>query len=179
MPIGLLQQTSIPSFPFTLSTVSPFSLLFLDCPEHSRNLANNTGQAESIMGIKSFNLWRNQIRKREKIDLNQSLIYIHPFPLHLNQFVLFAHLQLSSRKKKNYSEVDKILEGIFHLLDTPPPSRSYAYGPEDKGSSSSQMWPLHSNLDSDTFQKSKILWIPLENFTVRYPAQNLVARCSV
>ena len=43
MPIGLLLQSSILSFPFTLYTVSPFSLLCLDCPEHRRNLANRLG----------------------------------------------------------------------------------------------------------------------------------------
>ena len=107
---GLLLQSSILSFPFTLSTVSPFSLLCLDDPEYRRNLANNTGRAKLIMGIRNFNLWRSQVRTREKIDLNQSWIYTHPFPLPLTQFVLFAPLKLSSHK--NYSEVDKILEGI-------------------------------------------------------------------
>jgi hypothetical protein len=51
------------------------------------------------MGIRNINLLRNQIRKMGKIDLNHSLIYIHPFPP-LTQFFLFAPLQLSNQKKK-------------------------------------------------------------------------------
>lgn len=37
------------------------------------------GGSESTMGIRNFNLRGNQVRKRGKIGVNQSLIWIHPF----------------------------------------------------------------------------------------------------
>jgi len=51
---------------------------------HRHNLAKNTGEgggwgAKSTMGIRNFNLLRSQIRKREKIGLNQSIIYMHSY----------------------------------------------------------------------------------------------------
>jgi hypothetical protein len=55
--------------------------------------------AKSTMGIRNFNLRRCQVRKWEKIGLNQSLIYIQPFPHTLNPNFLVAPLQLGSQNK--------------------------------------------------------------------------------
>ena len=40
----------------------------------------NTGGAKSTMGIRDFNIRNSHIRKRGKTGLNQSLIYMPPFP---------------------------------------------------------------------------------------------------
>jgi hypothetical protein len=50
---------------------------------------------ELITGIRSCNLQGSEVRKRWKISLNQSLIYIHPFP---SLTFLLALLQQSSQK---------------------------------------------------------------------------------
>jgi hypothetical protein len=46
------------------------------------------------MGAEKFYLRRSQIRKREKIGLNQCLMFIHPFTLLSRQF-LFSVVQVS------------------------------------------------------------------------------------
>jgi hypothetical protein len=55
--------------------------------DHRHNLAKSTGGAKSTMGIRNFNLWRSEVTKRGKFVLNQSLIYIHPFPHSPNFFI--------------------------------------------------------------------------------------------
>jgi hypothetical protein len=60
--------------------------------DHGCNLAINIGGTKSAMGA------RSQGRKWGKISLNQSLIYINPFPPSLIQF-LFSPFQLNSQKK--------------------------------------------------------------------------------
>ena len=57
--------------------------------------ANDTVGANSTIGAAT--LIYEEIRKRGKIGLNQSLIHIHPFPPLSPQF-FFAPLQLSSQK---------------------------------------------------------------------------------
>jgi hypothetical protein len=49
---------------------------------HRRNLANKIGGggAKSTIIIRNFNLQRSPVRKRGKIGLIQSSIFIHPFP---------------------------------------------------------------------------------------------------
>jgi hypothetical protein len=77
-----------------------------------RNLANNTawGAKES----------RNQVRKREKIALHQSLIYIHPFHPLTQDFVYL--LFFNSVAKKKISSVEKILGRTGGICPPPPPS---------------------------------------------------------
>jgi hypothetical protein len=58
---------------------------------HRRNEARNGGggSSNSTMLIRNFNLRSSQFKKRGEIDLNQSLIYIHPFsPLSPIFFIL-------------------------------------------------------------------------------------------
>ena len=66
---------------------------------HKRNLARITGEGEGqnqqwVLGT----LRSGQVRKRGKIDLKQSLIYIIPLSPTLPNFSLFAHLQPRSQK---------------------------------------------------------------------------------
>jgi len=60
------------------------------------------GAANSTVDITNV-LRRSQAGKRGKISLNQSLIYIHPFPPTVTPIFLFVPLQCGT--KKNYSEV--------------------------------------------------------------------------
>ena len=55
--------------------------------DHRRNLSALGGG--STMGIRNFNLRRNEVTKRGKNGLNQSLIYVHPFPP-LDQFFIYT-----------------------------------------------------------------------------------------
>jgi hypothetical protein len=57
------------------------------------------GGAKSTMGIRNFNLRRSEDRKRVKIGLNQTLIYMHPFPHSYPKFFIY----LFSTQYKNYS----------------------------------------------------------------------------
>jgi len=68
------------------------------------------------LGSRNFKLQTSHIKRRRQIGLNQSLMYINPFPPKRTQIFLFASLQLCSQRK--YSEVEKILGE--HLR--PPPS---------------------------------------------------------
>jgi len=77
------------------------------------------GGAKSAMGITKFNLRSSQVKKIGKIGLNQSLIYIYPFPP-LPSNVLFAPLQHNNQKKtilKYKKMLEKILGG--HLASPP------------------------------------------------------------
>jgi len=56
------------------------------------------GCAESTMGVRNFNLLRNQVRKMGKICLNQSVIYLHPSPSLLCKFHTFLTKPFLSRK---------------------------------------------------------------------------------
>ena len=83
------------------------------------NITGWGGCAKPNMGIR--NKSRSQVRKRWKIVLNQSLIYIQPFPILSPQyFFLFTHLQLSG--KKHY-KAKKKWRGICTPLA--PPSYPY------------------------------------------------------
>jgi hypothetical protein len=53
-------------------------LIKMNAQFHSCNLADNTEEAKSTMGIRNFTI--SHVRNRENIGFNQSLIYISPFP---------------------------------------------------------------------------------------------------
>jgi hypothetical protein len=85
------------------------------------NLLNNIGGGGGkielgLVGVKS----RSEVRKREKVGLNQCLIY-STYMLPISSFLsekLFAPLKLIN--KKNYPSVEKIIRGICHLYPFPP-----------------------------------------------------------
>ena len=90
---------------------------------HRHNLPNNNGGTGDKIyhGIRNFNLPRSQVRKRGKISLNQSLIYIHPF-LPPSPRCLFYPPQLSSQKQStlNYKKVlENNLPSKLRLRITP------------------------------------------------------------
>jgi len=65
---------------------------------HKRNLANNKRRTKLTVDIRNFNLWSSQVRKMLKIGLNQSSIYIYPFPPTLTPVFLFALLKKKEEK---------------------------------------------------------------------------------
>jgi hypothetical protein len=67
----------------------------------------------------------SQVRKKGKIGLNQSLIYIHPFTPLSPQYLLFDCLQLSSQKNfLGWKNTGNTFAPPPHLR---PPLTSYAY----------------------------------------------------
>jgi hypothetical protein len=91
----LAMQTAIPLCTTKLLPTVISSKSDSDAFKHQRNLANNIGGwggggGKASMVITNFNLRRSQVRKRGKVGLNRSFIYIHPAPLHLAQYFLFA-----------------------------------------------------------------------------------------
>ena len=59
-------------------------LMMMITNTHRRNLADKMGGVGTI-GITKFNLRRIKFRNTGKIGLNQSLMYIYPFPPHCHR----------------------------------------------------------------------------------------------
>ena len=68
--------------------------------EHKRNLTNNVGGGGQnrplMLGIKIYK--KNQVRKRGKVCLNQSLTYIHSFPPRSSSFFHLLFNPVAKRK---------------------------------------------------------------------------------
>jgi hypothetical protein len=90
---------------------------------HRHNLPNNNGWTGDKIydGIRNLHLPRSQVRKRGKISLNQSLIYMNPFLPHSPRCLFYAP-QLSSQKQSILNH-KKVL--VKHLTLYPP---TYANG---------------------------------------------------
>jgi hypothetical protein len=70
-------------------------------PNLAKNIVGGGGGAKSTMVIRNFT---SQVRRREKIGLNQPLIYIHPFPQFSPKFFYLPLFNsVTKKKKKNYS----------------------------------------------------------------------------
>jgi hypothetical protein len=62
-------------------------------------LITQEGGGKSTMAIKNFNL-RSQFMKRAQIGLNQSLIYVHPFPPLSTQFLYWLFFNSATPQKE-------------------------------------------------------------------------------
>ena len=54
------------------------------------NLATDISLAKSTVGIKNFSLRRGRVRKKGKIGLNHSLMFIHPCPPTVATFFIYS-----------------------------------------------------------------------------------------
>ena len=89
---------------------------------HRSNLANNMRGEVSTIGIRNCNFWMSQVRKRGKIDLNQSLVYIHPFPCCHPKC---THSWLTNKLFLGRKNIER-LEGANLVHPFTPPSYTYA-----------------------------------------------------
>ena len=87
--------------------------------DHRRNLAKSTGRGgESTMGIRNFNLWRNEVTKRGEVCF-EPVLNIHTTLSPTHPIFLFAPLSTAYLKKLLLTT--KMLQGHCHSLLPPHP----------------------------------------------------------